>query len=220
MKIIFILIFAFISLQAGESKYSISIVPKKMNVHEKKKRFYSLVLPVVQKVHRELLAQHTKIKLDLASKNNKEEIAALKLLYKVKTDEELLMALFPHPISIALAQAAVESAWATSRFSREANNLFGMWSVQEDEKRVAASKQREGKRTIWLKKFPTLEDSVKGYYLTLSRAKEYKKFRIYRSQSTDVYEIIKGLDKYSELGEEYVKIIAGVIKYNKLTKYD
>ena len=207
-------------MQAGESKYSISIVPKKMNVHEKKKRFYSLVLPVVQKVHRELLAQHTKIKLDLASKNNKEEIAALKLLYKVKTDEELLMALFPHPISIALAQAAVESAWATSRFSREANNLFGMWSVQEDEKRVAASKQREGKRTIWLKKFPTLEDSVKGYYLTLSRAKEYKKFRIYRSQSTDVYEIIKGLDKYSELGEEYVKIIAGVIKYNKLTKYD
>ena len=220
MKILLALVLLFLSLQAKELTYSIEILPKKMSVHEKKKRFYALVLPETQKVYQALLTQHKKIKSDIKKKQNQEEISSLKLLYKTQTDEELLLALYPHPVSIALAQAAVESAWATSRFSREANNLFGMWSIKQDEERIAASEQREGKRTIWLKKFPSVEASIRAYYLTIARAKEYKEFRKLRSQSTNVYEMIKGLDKYSELGEEYVKIIRGVIRYNKLTKYD
>ena len=195
-------------------------VKKQISVNERKKHFFHLVVPEVQKVYTELSIQYEKVKKDLAEENTTQGIEELKALYKVKSDEALLLALKPHPISIVLAQAAVESAWATSRFSLEANNLFGMWSINTNENRVAASQKRGGKRTIWLKKFASIEDSIRDYYLTIGRAKAYKKLREYRMQTDNVYEIIKGLNTYSELGEEYVKIIRGVISYNKLTKYD
>ena len=95
-----------------------------------------------------------------------------------------------------------------------------MWSSRESEARIAAKVQRENNRTIWLKKFPSFEESIRAYYLTIGRAKAYAAFRRYRDESNDDFEIIKGLDKYSELGEGYVDIIKNVISYNKLTKYD
>lgn len=195
-------------------------VEKRISVNERKKHFFHLVVPEVKKVYTELSTQYERVKQDLAQEKTTQEIEKLKVLYKVKSDEGLLLALKPHPVSIALAQAAVESAWATSRFAIEANNFFGMWSVTANEDRVAASEKRGGKRTIWLKRFSSVEDSIRDYYLTIGRAKAYKKLREYRMQTDDVYEIIKGLNKYSELGEEYVEIIRGVISYNKLTKYD
>ena len=193
---------------------------KKPSISEKKRHFFQLVVPEVQRVYKELSIQYARVKKDIALSKNTNEIKELKKLYRVTSDEALLLALKPHPVSIVIAQAAVESAWATSRFSLEANNFFGMWSINAEESRVAASEKRGGKRTIWLKKFPTIEDSIRDYYLTIGRVKVYKKLREYRMQTDDVYEIIKGLNRYSELGEEYVKIIRGVISYNKLTKYD
>jgi Bax protein len=130
------------------------------------------------------------------------------------------MAMKPHPQSITIAQAAMESAWGTSRFFKEANNIFGMWSVNSHEPRIAAGEQRGGKKTIYLKKFNTLEDSVRAYYLTLSRAKTYKKFRQLNYETDNPYTIINGLVNYSEKGEEYVKELAQMIRYNKLTNYD
>lgn len=209
-----------LSLEAKDLAYSSSVVPKKMSVHEKKKRFFALVLPPTQKIYQELHAKYREIQDNLDQKEYQEEISTLKKLYKVKTKEQLLLALKPHPISIALAQAAVESAWATSRFSVEANNLFGMWSGKESEERIAAKGQRENKRTVWLKKFPSFEASIRAYYLTIGRAKAYASFRKYRYESDNVFEIIKGLNKYSELGEAYVSIIKNVIKHDNLTKYD
>ena len=195
-------------------------VEKKISVKERKKHFFHLVVPEVKKVYSELSIQYERVKEDITEGSSTQEIEKLKVLYKVTSDEGLLLALKPHPVSITLAQAAVESAWATSRFCIEANNFFGMWSVTANDDRVAASEKRGGKKTIWLKRFSNIEDSIRDYYLTIGRAKAYKKFREYRMQTDDVYEIINGLNKYSELGEEYVEIIRGVISYNKLTKYD
>lgn len=227
MQYIFLLLFtSLLTLNAAQDTNSttaqqkIKTPPKNMSVTEKKRRFYALVVPEVKKVYRSLHKQFLQTKQDLQAKTNGERINKLKEKYGVKSDEDLLLALKPHPVSIAIAQAAVESAWATSRFTREANNLFGMWSYNAKEPRIAASKKRDDNKTIWIKKFTSLEESVQVYYLTIGRAKAYKKFREYRMASDDVYEIIKGLDTYSELREKYVEIIAGVMRHNNLTKYD
>lgn len=217
MKTLF-LIFILLSTTAIADTTSKQI--KKMSVKEKKERFYSLVVPVIQKVYAKRYKMYEKISEDLKKKRNNPQIEKLKQYYKVKTDEELLMALKPEPKSMAIAQAAMESAWATSRFFNVGNNLFGMWSVSQKEQRVAAKEKRDNNVTIWVKRYNSLEDAVNGYYLTLGRGKRYRNLRELNFKTDNVFDIIKGLDKYSERGAAYVDEIASIIRYNKLTKYD
>lgn len=193
---------------------------KKTRVSAKKKKFYSLLVPAVDDAHAELMAQYIDISKDINSSSNLQRVQELKKFYKVDTDKELLLALKPHPQSIVLAQAAMESAWGTSRFFKEANNVFGMWSAKKSEPRIAAGEQRDGNRTIWLRKFDSVEDSIKAYYKLIATAKAYKELRKTRYHTNNPYEIVTKLDKYSELGEAYTKELINVIKYNDLTKYD
>lgn len=202
------------------SLYKPDVVPENMTILEKKKRFFSLLAPVTKKIHRELLLQYIEVKDSLKTKKSNPEILALKKLYKVSSNEELLYALKPHPVSIVLAQAAMESAWATSRFFQKANNVFGMWSYNTHEPRIAASEKRDGKKTIWLKKFNSIEESIRAYYIMIGRGYAYKIFREYRYNHDDIFEIVKGLDRYSEIGTKYVKELSSMIRYNKLNKYD
>lgn len=225
MKYLYMSLFLSLSLFAfeakkSETKYLASIVPPKMSVAAKKKRFYTLVVPVIKKVHAEFTNQYNNISRDLKNGTNTAKIARLKKLYKVNTDKQLLLALKPHPKSIAIAQAAMESSWGTSRFFTKANNVFGVWSLNKKEPRIAASEKRGGKRTVWLRKFNTIEDSVRAYYKMMGRSKTFKEFRKVRYESDDVFKIIKKLNRYSELKEKYTKELAKIIKYNKLTKYD
>jgi Bax protein len=204
---------------AKEKHYSASVVPKNMSVQEKKKRFYALLVPPIEHVHNELQKQYLEVKKDIQNHTNQEKIAALKKRYNVKTDEELLIALKPHPMSIALAQAAMESAWGTSRFFREANNIFGVWSTNSKQKRVAAS-QKRGKRTIWVRKFDNLDEAIRQYYFMLSSSPRYRAFKKMSYEGKPATEIIKGLKYYSERGDDYVKELRSMIRYNKLTQYD
>ncbi len=220
MKLLVALLLGVYILQANEVVDIKNTSVKNLSVSEEKKRFYSLVVPAVQKVHEELSAKYKRIKKDIGAKKNTQEIKDLKHLYRVTTDEELLLALKPHPVSIAIAQAAIESAWATSHIFLKANNLFGVWSVNKNDDRIAAAQKRKGNRTIWLRKFKNVEGSIRTYYLTIARVKVYKKLREYRMKTDDVFEIIKGLDKYSERGTKYVDSIGKVIRHNDLTKYD
>ncbi len=220
MKLLVALLLGVYILQANEVVDIKNTSVKNLSVSEEKKRFYSLVVPAVQKVHEELSAKYKRIKKDIGAKKNTQEIKDLKHLYRVTTDEELLLALKPHPVSIAIAQAAIESAWATSHIFLKANNLFGVWSVNKNDDRIAAAQKRKGNRTIWLRKFKNVEGSIRTYYLTIARVKAYKKLREYRMKTDDVFEIIKGLDKYSERGTKYVDSIGKVIRHNDLTKYD
>ena len=225
MKQIYLALFMSVSLLTTNSfastpKYTATNVPKKMTVATKKERFYYLLSPAIDKVYNELIVQYNEVKKDLKSGSNVDRVTQLKKTYKVKTDKALLLALKPHPQSIALAQAAMESAWATSRFFVKANNIFGMWSVNKNEPRIAASEKRGGTKTIWLRKFDSIEDSVREYYKMMGRGRAYKEFRKVRYASNDVNKIVKELDKYSEIGEKYTKELTSMIRYNKLTKYD
>ena len=208
-------------VEAQEKKsFSFSKKSPPLHISAKKRRFYDLLVLPTQKTYNTLQKRYLHIKEELLLGSETGEIVKLKTLYKVKSDRALLLALKPHPVSITLAQAAMESAWGTSRFFREANNVFGMWSKNPKDKRIAAGEKRGGKRTIWLRKFDTIEESIWEYYKTIGRAKAYKKLREYRYESDDVYKIVKGLDKYSELGQEYVDTIATLIWHNDLTQYD
>jgi len=97
---------------------------------------------------------------------------------------------------------------------------LGIWSDNKNEPRSAASKKRGGTYTVWLRKFSTVEDSVREYYKTIGRSNAYKEVRKVRYESDDVFEIIKKLDRYSELKEKYTEELASIIRYNKLTRYD
>jgi len=194
-------------------------ISKSMSVSVKKRRFLNLMLPPINRVHKELQEQFIQIKNDILAGVNKKEIQKLKKIYKVESDEDLLYALKPHPKSIVLAQAAIESAWATSRFFIQANNVFGVWSTHPSQNRLAAA-QKRGDRTIWVRKYYSLEEAVREYYKMIARGDSYFDLRMYRYNSDDPCLIIQGLDKYSERGYEYVNIISTVIRHNNFTKYD
>jgi len=210
------------AIESDERKrdYVAKFVPKHMSVKTKKDRFYYLLLPAIYNVYNELYFKYKSTEYNLFNNVNKKEIASLKKRYKVNSDEDLLKALKPHPISITLAQASMESAWATSRFFIEANNVFGMWSSKRGEKRISANVKRAGNRTIWLRKFDTIEDSIRAYYFLLATGKAFKGFCNLKMKTDNPHKLVKKLDKYSEIGDKYAKELSGIIRYNKLQKYD
>ncbi len=203
----------------ASTHYKAEIVPKKMTIETKKERFFHLVVPAIKRVHIELTKQYYVIKSDMKMGTNRVKIEKLKKIYKAKTDADLLLALKPHPKSIVIAQAILESGWATSRFFVKAKNIFGMWSFNKNEPRIAASEKRDGTRTIWLRKFSTIEESVREYYKLMGSSGVFKKFRHIRYQTANVSKIIQTLDQYAE-AKTYRKDLNRLIKYNKLTKYD
>ncbi|KAA3602175.1 MAG: hypothetical protein DWQ06_06990 [Calditrichaeota bacterium] len=217
--LIFLIFSIFPTLAFSTEKYSPQVIPPKMSIKVKKERFLYLVKPVVEEVFLELSQQFNEISEAIKNGTKKEKIALLKKKYEVLTNKELLMALKPHPKSIALGQAALESGWGTSRFFTKANNIFGTWSFEENEPRIAANIKRKGK-TIWVKKYSSLKESVRDYYLTLASRKLFKGFRTLRMQTNDPYQLVKKLDNYSEQGAKYGKELTSLIKYNHFYKYD
>ena len=173
---------------------------------------------MTQEVYAELLARYNEVSSDLEA-GNSDQYEDLKKEYGASNDEELLMALKPHPISVTLAQAAMESSWATSRFFREANNIFGVWSFDENDDRIAAGEKR-GDKTIWLKKYSSVNAAISDYYRTLARGSAFVEFRRLNLTTNDPYELVKKLDKYSEKGALYGEELTSIIKFNKFHKYD
>ena len=211
-----------VATQQAEQKtedYTAQVIPEKMTVLEKKKRFAYLVAPAVEEVHAELMKQFNKVSESVLNGTDAKVIEKLKTEYKAETAQDLLKALKPHPQSIGLAQAAMESAWGTSRFFREANNIFGVWSFDENEPRIAASQKRAGK-TIWVKKYPTINAAVKDYYRVLARGNAFAEFRTLKMETRDPYRLVKKLDRYSEKGDAYGEELASMIRYNKFDAYD
>ncbi len=189
------------------------------SVSEKKAHFFKLIVPAVNTVYDQLNKQYQDTELAIQSDPDSEALSQLRKKYRVQNNQQLLIALKPSPRSIAIAQAAIESAWATSRFFREANNVFGVWSFNKNEPRIAAGKQR-GDKTIWLKKYPSVEASIRDYYLTLARGGPFKDFRARKMQTDDPFELVKQLHNYSEKGDVYGKELASIIRFNNLTQYD
>jgi len=200
-------------------QFRASVVPENMTVAEKKKRFKALLVPAVESVYAELTQQYQEVSQLISDQSNPSKLEKMRVSYKAKTNDDLLTAVKPHPKSIALAQAAMESAWGTSRFFREANNIFGVWSFDKNEPRIAAGEKR-GKKTIWVKKYPTIQAAVKDYYRVLARGDAFVEFRKLKMKENSPYELVKKLDRYSEKGDEYGKELSAMIRFNKFEKYD
>jgi len=189
-----------------------------------KRIFLKNTIAAITKVKERLDAQYAMVyKLSQKSTLTTKEQATidrLKKSYKVKGIPCLIKRLRTHPISIVIAQAALETGWGSSRFYREANNIFGIWSFNENEPRMAAGVKREGVKTIYVKKYKNLEASIEGYYRMMAKGRAYKQFRTVRLHTDNPFEIIPYLDHYSELRHEYVKRLYFVIKSNKFYLLD
>jgi Bax protein len=192
---------------------------KNITVAEKKQRFKTLLLPPINEVYITLMNQYKQTKKWIKNNSHKDDLLNLQQYYKVNNNKDLLKALKPHPKSIALAQSAMESGWATSRFTIEANNLFGIWSFNKNEPRIRSS-QKRGNKIIWIKKYPNIKASISDYYYLLATSSAFKSFRRLKMRTNNPFLLVKKLDRYSELGSKYTSEIATMIRYNNFTKYD
>lgn len=128
------------------------------------------------------------------------------------------------PPSLALAQAANESAWGTSRFATDANNFFGQWCFKKGCGLVP--NQRTSGQVHEVRKFKTPEGSVRSYVRNLNTHYTYKELRNIRDELYEKdklitgMELAEGLSGYSERGEEYVKELQSMIRVNKLVEFD
>ncbi len=195
------------------------------DISVKKKVFLHTLLPVVLTALQEIDIERD-IVLTIIEKQNQgvaldsreQKILSAKIRkYRAGDNEELLVKLNRIPVSLVLAQAAVESSWGSSRFTRDANNLFGMWTWGE---RGIVPERRDEGQTHKVRIYDTILDSVRSYILTLNRHTAYEPFRTVRQESTDSLSLISGLKAYSSRGEAYIEELARVINYNDLQKYD
>ena len=194
-----------------------------LDVQNKKQAFINLMLPSILIAKHQLEQDRMKVvmlekKTEPLSNEEEQYLFNLKRDYKCHTSKELLSRLKTHPTSIVLAQAAIESGWGTSRFYKEANNIFGVWSYSENESRIKAMEDREG-QSVYVKKYDALPKSIVSYFKTIARG-PYSEFRAAREKISEVSVLISYLEVYSELREEYVKRLDQLIQYNKLEKYD
>jgi Bax protein len=189
------------------------------SVAQKKQKFKDILVPIVTEVYNQLQKQFEMVRDDIIHNRNQQFINELKEYYEVKNNEELLKALKPHPVSITLAQGAIESAWLTSRFSKVANNIFGVWSFREEDDRIEATGMR-GEKKIYLKKYKNLKAAVYDYYKNIAKNWAYDEFRANRLTTNDPYKLVEHLGSYSEKKERYVKLLKKMIEYNKFDQYD
>ena len=199
------------------------------NTRLKKETFIKIVLPLIVAENERILADRKKLKEVSVKKFTtdleKQWLRQKLLEYKVKKADfdELLIRMDIIPTSIALAQAAKESGWGTSRFALEGNAIFGQWTWSGQ---GIAPLDRESNKNHKILKFPILRASVKAYQNNLNTHKSYLKFREKRSSMREKNKDISGLDltetlkNYAQTGSEYTKILNQIIKQNRLTDFE
>ena len=127
------------------------------------------------------------------------------------------------PPSMAMAQAAAESGWGTSRFTREGNALFGQWTFAEGN---LVPEERDDDEEHMVKRFDSLIASVRGYARNLNTNRAYREFRTLRAdlrrknKPLDGRILVGTLHRYSERGVDYVNEIRSLISFNKLNRLD
>jgi Bax protein len=144
-------------------------------------------------------------------------IKALTRKYRTENAAELLKRVNVLPLSLILAQGAIESSWGSSRFAYQANNLFGMWTWGQ---RGIVPARREAGKTHRIALYDSILDSVRAYVLTLNRVSAYDDLRQIRQHTLDPYSLSEGLLHYSEREGLYVEDVKRVIEANNLKDYD
>ncbi len=213
----------------GEDYYKIK------NSKVKKAAFINTLLPKIKKAEKQILSYRAFIEkffkkyiftYSLKSRSDLMRLLKISRKYRIKqmyNEVEYLKKVDTIPISLVLAQAAVESAWGDSRFVKEGNNLFGEWTWG---KKGIIPAGRDENASHKLRIFDTLDDSIKRYMLNLNRHRSYKYFRELRAHKRAINEPFTGLDaatkmtNYSQMREVYNRLLVNVIKGNGFMGYE
>lgn len=231
------------SVQQGESLVVPRIwsdaVPADMDeiqqVEERKDVFVHMMVPLVLMANERIERDRQRIVTirdamragDVIAQVDKRWLDRMYEVYKIKKGRmnELLRRVDVVPVSLALAQGAIESGWGTSRFAREGNALYGQWTWGDKNKGIVPEGREEGK-THKIRAFDSPLDSVASYIHNLNTHNAYKEFRKMRAQMRQANHRLNGkklaeaLSRYSEKGWDYVELLKVVINANNLTNFD
>ena len=199
------------------------------NTQKRKEFFIQIILPLI-------LKENNNIKLDrirLFSIINKSNNSALEKKWLDKKYKQygvpskdltiLKIRMDEIPVSLAIAQAAKETGWGTSRFAQEGNALFGQWTWSGEGLKPKDSDKNEGHKVM---RFNVLQASVRAYQRNLNTHSSYKAFRSARAQLRDKGKpldsliLAKYLDEYAQTGDQYVEVLQKIIKQNNLKDFD
>jgi len=211
----------------------IDLLPKEIrqieNTTKRKNLFIQIVLPLILEENTRIKLERKKLFSVLNKNNNSEsEIKWLKKKFKqygvVNKDlTTLKIRMDEIPVSLAIAQAAKETGWGTSRFALEGNALFGQWTFSGEGIKPKGADIGDTHKVM---KFKVLQASVRAYQRNLNTHSSYREFRKIRAIQRDnlghlnSLELVNYLDKYAETGVEYTKILKKIIKQNNLTDFD
>lgn len=200
------------------------------NIVDRKKLFIRVILPLIIYENNQIEEDRDYLNQILREKSISEEetlwLDKKFIEYKVnnKNIEELKIKMDIIPPSIALAQAAYESGWGTSRFAMEGNSLFGVRTWQKGKGMVPLDRDEEANFEV--KTFKIIRASISAYKKNLNTHASYKEFRRARAEQRNNrnkisgLELAKFLDKYSEIGYEYADRLKKIIEQNSLTDFD
>ena len=197
----------------------------------KKKRelFIKIILPLILDENEKIINDRKKLFKILGKNFNTagERVWLKRRFREYKIDDQdlakLKMRMDIIPVSLAIAQAANESGWGTSRFALEGNALFGQWTWS---KKGISPKNKDPNQSHKILQFQILKASVRAYKNNLNTHNAYQEFREVRAQLRQEGKQIVGLDlsqyikNYAAIGEKYVAIIEDIIERNSLTDFD
>ena len=212
---------------------ALTLLPQEIKMIESTKKrkefFIQIVLPLILKENNNIRIDRKRLFTIINKSNNtKLEIKWLDKKFKQyginSRDLSILKIRMDEvPVSLALAQAAKETGWGTSRFAQEGNALFGQWTWSGEGLKPKDSDKNEGHKVM---KFNVLQASVRAYQRNLNTHKTYREFRFMRAQLRDAGKPLDSiilseyLNEYAETGQQYVKILQQIIKQNQLKDFD
>ena len=212
---------------------NLDLLPEEMkmieNTSQRKNLFIQIVLPLILDENNQIKLDRKKLFVVLNKNNNSDaEQKWLNMKFKqygVKNKDlsTLKIRMDEIPVSLAIAQAAKETGWGTSRFALEGNALFGQWTFSGE---GIKPKSSDNDKTHKVMKFQILKASVRAYQRNLNTHSSYKKFRKLRAQSRDNDEKLDSLiladclDQYAATGAEYTKTLKKIILQNSLKDFD
>lgn len=206
---------------------------------ERKRDFVSVMLPLVLAGNEKILADRSRIEkfaLQIQTGGNlyavnKAWLIQLAAHYGIAAFDpntgdwrELLRRVDAVPPSLAIAQAALESGWGTSRFATQGNAVFGQFSWKPGSGLIPAARSQDSYHEI--RRFSQLSESVSAYMHNLNSHNYYGKFRSRRADAREAgepasgLELVKYLDRYSEEGDKYINEVRGIIETNLLQEMD
>ncbi|MDC6465643.1 glucosaminidase domain-containing protein [Pelagibacteraceae bacterium] len=222
-------------IRAGQKVKPIYLtkLPKDLNTlgstKQKRELFIKIILPLILDENAKISEDRSKLfKILSKNFNTVGERVWLKRRFKeYKIDDQdlskLKMRMDIVPVSIAIAQAANESGWGTSRFALEGNALFGQWTWS---KKGISPKNKDPNQTHKILQFQILKASVKAYKNNLNTHNAYKDFREARAKQREDIDTIEGLvlvkhlKNYASIGDQYVKLLKDIIVNNSLSDFD